>query len=76
MGIETEGEVMQRLTMMGLAGALLMLTGCAEMRNSAYVRKMTGRQAPDFELTALDGATVKLSQFRGNPVVLAFWAYG
>jgi cytochrome c biogenesis protein CcmG, thiol:disulfide interchange protein DsbE len=34
-----------------------------------------GEQAPDFELPALDGGgTVRLSDFRGQPVVLNFWA--
>jgi peroxiredoxin len=32
------------------------------------------KPAPDFELTALDGQQVKLSDFRGRPVVLAFFA--
>jgi thiol-disulfide isomerase/thioredoxin len=30
--------------------------------------------APDFTLQALDGKTVHLSDFRGKPVVLNFWA--
>ena len=30
--------------------------------------------APDFELGALDGATVRLSELRGKTVVLHFWA--
>jgi cytochrome c biogenesis protein CcmG/thiol:disulfide interchange protein DsbE len=30
--------------------------------------------APDFTLTALDGATVRLSEFRGHPVIVNFWA--
>ena len=37
--------------------------------NSAQI----GKPAPDFELKALNGETVKLSQFRGkSPVVLVF----
>jgi len=31
------------------------------------------RTAPDFELRALDGRSVKLSQFAGKTVVLSFW---
>jgi cytochrome oxidase Cu insertion factor (SCO1/SenC/PrrC family) len=29
--------------------------------------------APDFELSALDGEKVELSQLRGNVVLLSFW---
>jgi peroxiredoxin Q/BCP len=32
-----------------------------------------GQVAPDFALTADDGATVKLSSLRGAPVVLYFF---
>ncbi|MGH9581139.1 MAG: redoxin domain-containing protein, partial [Terriglobales bacterium] len=33
-----------------------------------------GAMAPEFALAALDGRTVRLSQFRGKAVVLNFWA--
>jgi thiol-disulfide isomerase/thioredoxin len=33
-----------------------------------------GRLAPDFVFTAPDGRTVKLSDYRGKPLVLHFWA--
>ena len=33
-----------------------------------------GHMAPDFELTTLDGETIKLSEFRGQRVMLNFWA--
>jgi peroxiredoxin Q/BCP len=32
-----------------------------------------GSEAPDFELTADDGSTVRLSELRGKPVVLYFY---
>ena len=33
-----------------------------------------GDRAPDFTLRTLDGKTVRLSDYRGTPVVLNFWA--
>lgn len=33
-----------------------------------------GDPAPDFSVTLLDGSTAKLSDFRGKPVMLNFWA--
>lgn len=33
-----------------------------------------GDLAPDFELKMMDGKAVKLSDFRGEPVMLNFWA--
>jgi peroxiredoxin len=38
------------------------------------VGNVQGIQAPDFELTSLDGRKVKLSDFRGKAVLLNFWA--
>jgi peroxiredoxin len=34
----------------------------------------TGAPAPDFTLRTLSGEQVRLSELRGKPVVLAFWA--
>ncbi len=44
-----------------VAGALGTVTG-------------VGTPAPDFELRTLDGATVRLSELRGRPVIVNFWA--
>jgi len=35
---------------------------------------MAGQPAPDFDLAALDGGRVKLSDLKGKPVVINFWA--
>jgi peroxiredoxin len=36
--------------------------------------QILGKPAPDFELTDLNGKTVKLSDYRGKAVLLNFWA--
>lgn len=35
---------------------------------------LVGREAPDFELRSLDGEVYRLSDFRGQPVMVNFWA--
>jgi peroxiredoxin len=37
---------------------------------------MKGQDAPDFKLQDLEGQDVTLSQFKGKPVLLGFWAVG
>ena len=44
----------------------LMTTNCASTR--------PGEKAQDFELTNLEGETVSLTDYRGTPVMLNFWA--
>ena len=44
------------------------------VKGSALVGDVRGQQAPDFELKALDGRTIRLSDYRGKAVVLNFWA--
>ena len=58
---------MRRLFPVAMAITTLASVGCSTMR---------GKVAPDFELTAMDGQKVRLSSYRGKPVVLAFWAFG
>ena len=48
-------------------GLALLLTGC---NNNAGARP----PAPDFRLLDIHGNEVSLSQFRGSPVILDFWA--
>ena len=35
---------------------------------------IAGEPAPDFELPTLDGGTISLSELRGRPVIVNFWA--
>jgi len=57
------------LTVLGLVGC----EGAAERR---FIAQVKNKPAPDFELTALDGAKVRLSDQRGKPVLVAFFAFG
>jgi len=59
-----------------LIGVTLLLAGCrpdvpAPVRP---IKAEVGYSAPDFQLTDLNGRQVRLSDFRGKPVVLNFWA--
>jgi len=53
-----------------LAGALAMAT---LMTSAATAYVLLGHQAPDFALHAVGGNNVRLSEHRGDVVVLSFW---
>lgn len=40
----------------------------------ALPEELTGKEAPEFSLQSLDGYTVNLSDLKGSPVVINFWA--
>lgn len=46
----------------------------APKNKTATAASGSGQMAPDFTLQTLDGKTVHLSDFRGKPVMLNFWA--
>ena len=43
-------------------------------RGASAQAPAVGRPAPDFVLAGLQGDSTRLSQFRGHPIVLKFWA--
>ena len=53
------------------------MIGGAGGRDEAIVLEpapVAGHPAPDFELISTDGEAIRLSDFRGTPVILNFWA--
>lgn len=55
-----------------IAFGLIALLGYAWMQRQAP--PLEAGLAPNFELTTFDGQTLRLSELRGKPVVLNFWA--
>ena len=75
-----EREISVSLTMKRLLCTSLLITpvtsaGCSRLAERYFVLKVINKPVPDFELKAIDGEKVRLSQFRGRPVVLAFWSH-
>jgi peroxiredoxin len=58
------------------AGTSLLQSGTAPTpaKLSSAPAPVAGAPAPDFTLPSLDGEAVSLSQFRGQPVLVNFWA--
>lgn len=58
-------------------GALIMIVfaGCFAPADRVFDFPLKNKPALDFELTALDGPKAKLGDYRGKPIVLAFFAY-
>ena len=44
--------------------------------NIAFMRNIKGNSAPDFEFETIDGKKGKLSDYRGNYMLLEFWSVG
>lgn len=63
--------------MRGLAVKLALVASLAAASASgsfADAPTMVGKDAPDFVLKSLDGTNLRLSEFRGQVVLLNFWA--
>ncbi len=58
---------------LGLAGFLVLLLLMIP-RSDANTSLAIGEAAPDFELETLEGERVRLSELKGEPVVVNFWA--
>jgi thiol-disulfide isomerase/thioredoxin len=63
-----------RWALLAAVGVLLSLTLAACGGQAGDSQKTGADLAPDFSLNDLNGQRVTLSQFRGKPVMLNFWA--
>jgi thiol-disulfide isomerase/thioredoxin len=62
------------IVVVALVVALMLVFGFKFARRSSSSAQMQSSVAPDFTLQSLDGKSIRLSDFRGKPVVLNFWA--
>ena len=56
-----------------LAGCLVLCAAWA-VPSSAAAPTLQGKEAPDFVLKAMDGSNLRMSEFRGQVVLVNFWA--
>jgi peroxiredoxin len=59
---------------LALAAGLLACALAASAVRAASPPPIVGKDAPDFVLKALDGTNLRLSEFRGQVVLVNFWA--
>ncbi len=72
------GDRMKRALPMLLLmlAAMFVLVGVPALQEWRFSARVLGAPAPDFALTDVGGQTVRLSELKGKPIVLAFWAGG
>ena len=83
-GSRTGLWIMAGVTVAAIAALVIFLQGGsgdarasdsqANVANSLPPAPIAGHPAPDFTLQTLDGESVSLSDFRGQPVIVNFWA--
>ena len=65
--------ILKIAAVLSLLTVIIIMAGCGG--GSGDGQGVTpGSEAPDFQLQDPDGQTVSLSEFRGRPVILNFWA--
>jgi len=65
---------MRRVLLASLAlGAVLVISSLVDSSRAA-APTLVGKDAPDFALKSMDGTNLRLSEFRGQVVLVNFWA--
>jgi len=64
----------QKILLAAVALTVVVIFSCSCGGCSTGQSPESGRAAPDFQLQSLEGQTVSLSDFKGKPVLLNFWA--
>ena len=59
-----------KMTLLMLLALGMLVTGCSAPVEAPQI----GKSAPSFRLTDIDGESISLSDFRGKPVLINFWA--
>jgi len=54
--------------------ASILIGATAALAATSASNGLIGRPAPDFVLPAVAGSNVRLSEFRGQPVMISFWS--
>jgi peroxiredoxin len=64
-----------RLNLVAAVLTLMVLAGCSQLPAVfSQTAPVEGSRAPDFQLQTLDGQRVRLSELRGQVVLINFWA--
>jgi peroxiredoxin len=66
--------VVDRIVHAGTANATPAVVSKDATLNDVNVGNRVGNTAPDFTLPTVDGGEISLSDYRGRPVILNFWA--
>lgn len=70
-------RTMKTAAVLLLLAVILVVAGCSQTPSGgvpAPSSPVPGGPAPGFQLQSLDGQTISLSDLRGSPVLLNFWA--
>jgi len=62
------------ITVLSILVLTLVLSSCSQPVSSDFGSEI-GQSAPDFQLLDSEGKSVSLSDFRGRPLLLNFWAF-